>query len=763
MTCNVTGTAISPSGQIKPGAKITFRRAQLDVVSQVGSFVIPDDYIIQTALNGTVNFNILPGVYDATTVAVGGHTVAFRVSVPNEPAADFADILGSAYVEIPPASVTQAQQARDAAIAARDAAQASAVSAQASAVSAETARDAAESAADAAAESAADAAALYDGPWVESMTALSADTTLTYIAGGPFSVAAGDYVRTRAEGLCFQVASAGASDHHLATAGGVKLYEAGTSYTTRQRFAQAIARGELSGMINGTPVTAGGLEFARASGATAISDMPGWLPQGLPDYRHYATVAEFNAATGNAYPSPYMTRYDLPPTEIDIMASGVVPSNDAAHAANNVGAIQDMIDWLTSKANGGSIVGNGYSSAYSNPIITISQPIVLKPKVSFLFDERLRFRATSAMTTMIDSLSGSSNRLRRQSIRGGVWDANRLADAIITLRDFQQIYISRAELANCNGKSLYLSHLGQSAGNYELFVDHVLINRGGNTNNTGSVGIYSDSLGGFGDSHFSDIVAIGCENGVLGQFWNSSFSRVHPWSFPDTDGEMISAFDIEGGACSLIACYADDAKDFGYRFSGKGFSLIGSRTLRNRFTDNTGSCVGLKTSETSLVATGNIFRSSSATNRWANDFSGFYGGLVASKNTTINVVTALGDYDPSYSGKYTPSISGATNCSAGSVFEASWHRTGKVVTVSGVIGITQPSGGQFSLKLSLPVAANITANSELAGTCHTSTAVTLGQGGIIGSVADDTALITGTRSGSATDVYWSYHFTYRIP
>lgn len=147
MVCNVTGTAISPNGAIKPGAKITFRRAQLDVVSQEGSFVIPDDYIIQTALDGTVNFDILPGVYDATTVAVGGRTVAFRVSVPNEPAADFADLLNASYVEIPPASVTQAQQARDAAIAAR-----------------------------AAAELARDEAVLYDGPKVDTFAELAAIT-----------------------------------------------------------------------------------------------------------------------------------------------------------------------------------------------------------------------------------------------------------------------------------------------------------------------------------------------------------------------------------------------------------------------------------------------------------------------------------------------------------------------------------------------------------------------------------------------------------
>lgn len=188
MTCNVTGTAISPNGLIKPGARITFRRAQLDVVSQEGSFVIPDDYIIQTASDGTVDFDILPGVYDATTVAVGVRNVAFRVSVPDEPAADFADLLNASYVEIPPASVTQAQQARDEA------------------------------------EAAAAQAALYDGPWLDTVAALLADTTLSYTAGQPTTVADGDYVRTRAEGFSYQVAASGATDQHVTTAGGVKLY-----------------------------------------------------------------------------------------------------------------------------------------------------------------------------------------------------------------------------------------------------------------------------------------------------------------------------------------------------------------------------------------------------------------------------------------------------------------------------------------------------------------------------------------------------------
>jgi len=67
-------------------------------------------------------------------------------------------------------------------------------------------------------------AALYDGPWLDTVSALIADTSLTYTAAQPGTVSAGDYVRTRSEGFAYQVAASGASDHHITTAGGVKLY-----------------------------------------------------------------------------------------------------------------------------------------------------------------------------------------------------------------------------------------------------------------------------------------------------------------------------------------------------------------------------------------------------------------------------------------------------------------------------------------------------------------------------------------------------------
>jgi hypothetical protein len=55
---------------------------------------------------------------------------------------------------------------------------------------------------------------------------LLADTQFTYSAGIPntVQVAAGDILRTLAEGLAYEVAASGATDQHVTTAGGVKLY-----------------------------------------------------------------------------------------------------------------------------------------------------------------------------------------------------------------------------------------------------------------------------------------------------------------------------------------------------------------------------------------------------------------------------------------------------------------------------------------------------------------------------------------------------------
>ncbi|MEZ5720475.1 MAG: glycosyl hydrolase family 28-related protein [Paracoccaceae bacterium] len=71
--------------------------------------------------------------------------------------------------------------------------------------------------------------ALSGGKWRADAAALIADTDLTYTPDQDGSVVTGTNVITQAEGFGFTVADAGASDHNLVTAGGVKLYVLPTS------------------------------------------------------------------------------------------------------------------------------------------------------------------------------------------------------------------------------------------------------------------------------------------------------------------------------------------------------------------------------------------------------------------------------------------------------------------------------------------------------------------------------------------------------
>ena len=61
------------------------------------------------------------------------------------------------------------------------------------------------------------------GEGFSNVTTLLTNTGMKYSGGSP-TVSAGQIVRTLSEGFAFVVATSGASDHHVTTAGGVKLY-----------------------------------------------------------------------------------------------------------------------------------------------------------------------------------------------------------------------------------------------------------------------------------------------------------------------------------------------------------------------------------------------------------------------------------------------------------------------------------------------------------------------------------------------------------
>ena len=109
---------------------------------------------------------------------------------------------------------------------------------------------------------------------VDDTAALIADTSL-YYGAGLGGVAEGDYVRTRT-GRLFIVADENATDAHAETAGGVKLYETGFSYSSFSNFEAAIDRGDFSGVWNGSPVEVAGTTYVKDDRQTFIPGLPGW-------------------------------------------------------------------------------------------------------------------------------------------------------------------------------------------------------------------------------------------------------------------------------------------------------------------------------------------------------------------------------------------------------------------------------------------------------------------------------------------------------
>jgi len=120
---------------------------------------------------------------------------------------------------------------------------------------------------------------------------------------------------------------------------------------------------------------------------------------------------------------------------------------------------------------------------------------------------------------------------------------------------------------------------------------------------------------------------------------------------------------------------------------------------------------------------------------------------------TVSLTTVI-------SGTYTPTATNTTNIAASTPALAQYIRVGSVVTVSGEVSIDPTATGDILLGLTLPIASNIGATSDLSGTAATSNGA--GYGAVFGDAANDRASIAGSAPVDATARVWRYTFTYRI-
>ena len=129
-----------------------------------------------------------------------------------------------------------------------------------------------------------------------------------------------------------------------------------------------------------------------------------------------------------------------------------------------------------------------------------------------------------------------------------------------------------------------------------------------------------------------------------------------------------------------------------------------------------------------------------------------YYHLTSAQHTQVSVAT---------SGTYTPTLTGVANVSASTAYQCQYMRIGTVVTVSGKLDIDPNlTATSTQLGISLPIASNIGAAEDCAGTAFASAIA--GQGAaILGDSGNDRAQMQFI-SADITNQPMYFTFTYRI-
>lgn len=112
-------------------------------------------------------------------------------------------------------------------------------------------------------------------------------------------------------------------------------------------------------------------------------------------------------------------------------------------------------------------------------------------------------------------------------------------------------------------------------------------------------------------------------------------------------------------------------------------------------------------------------------------------------------------------GTYTPTLTGVTNVDASTAYACQYVKIGTMVSVSGRLDIdTTASGADTELGISLPVASNLTASNECAGTA--SALATVQQAGaIVGDATNDRAALR-FFSATAANTSMFFNFLYQV-
>lgn len=255
---------------------------------------------------------------------------------------------------------------------------------------------------------------------------------------------------------------------------------------------------------------------------------------------------------------------------------------------------------------------------------------------------------------------------------------------------------------------------------------------------------------GINDGHY--LMGVAAEDIALNGFgliqWSGTLRGFNttgsPYGETWADGDVLYYNPAYAGGMTKTVPTAPNVKAVIAAVINAATSGSGSITIRISF----GSVLGGTDSNVNIGALndGDMLVYDYAASRWENY-------PIATVQSTLQL-----DYNT-----YTPTLTNTTNITSSSAGVCQYMKVGDVVTVSGRVDVTATATGNTTLGISLPIASNLTSNSELAGTAAYTSATVANNS--FARISGDTTNDRATMSFNSTvtsSASWFFTFTYKV-
>ena len=332
---------------------------------------------------------------------------------------------------------------------------------------------------------------------------------------------------------------------------------------------------------------------------------------------------------------------------------------DPTGVADSAAAIQAAIDAAAAISGARGTVhipSSGLGATYK-----IASALTWKANVNILCDPGTRIFASAAMNAMLQTGTGSSNRLRNVWLHGGRWDGAFLARRGLWIKEGNGVHLQNFLIrqigtfvdgvTETESSYIRIGDPGQFTSCYEIMIDDFFLARADDAGSptfapANNYGIFSTD--GASDCHVSNGNISGVKFGMADEMAHWKINFVHVWNYQPGHGALVNGFYDNIGGVIYTGCQVDCATyEIPWRVDGTFHpnQIMGCQVNCSLDTasssDNVGTAISVGTGA-QLAAIGNTI-SCDVTKRFATDFSGSLALVTIHGHQNKNVVSPVGN------------------------------------------------------------------------------------------------------------------------